>query len=547
MRTQTKPHLATLSPSAVEYILHISCLTITSFVSVIIITMLDLEDALPDIYPTFKAAIRSVGTACTLASIGVYLHRRGFVAGEGKKTLALIAQQVTIPLLLFTKIIFCNQDWSSEPCPDITKTLEDVWLLLFWPMYVVAWGLVVGWCAAKVSRTPPHQVRAVLVACSFSNCTGLPITLLSVVHANFPSTSDLGRIDPTLFLSVYLLMYPILQWGIGGWLLAPEVDDDDEEELNQLFLEPEADEAPAATAANNEMGSPQRSYRTANSADIVTSNSSIRSQGRHSIAPISHNVLNNHYMTQFYKYSRRGIDETDASMYVDMTDLTPLAETSSANTNGSSEPHEEHGRIEGEGSYEPANVTQDDAAVTPLSSFATEKSPLLTNSTKSIQPPTIATQYEDESLRNTASEIFSRCLQPPVVGAMAGVLVASTPLRGIFVDLKSRSSDAPLQWFFDGLYSVGQAAVPLNMMILGSNVSASLGNKSAQVSTEMFSTATMLAIVLGKMVVMPMIGVVSACVLQYYILDIPDAIEGSFYLVLMIVFITPTANNGTTT
>ena len=47
------------------------------------------------------------------------------------------------------------------------------------------------------------------------------ITLLAVVRANFPSDSDLGHIDPTLFLSVYLVTYPILQWSLGGWILAP--------------------------------------------------------------------------------------------------------------------------------------------------------------------------------------------------------------------------------------------------------------------------------------------------------------------------------------
>lgn len=60
---------------------------------------------------TFLASVRSVGTACTLAGVGIYLHRRGFVVGEGKRTLALISQQVTIPLFLFTKVIYCNQDW----------------------------------------------------------------------------------------------------------------------------------------------------------------------------------------------------------------------------------------------------------------------------------------------------------------------------------------------------------------------------------------------------------------------------------------------------
>ena len=71
---------------------------------------------------TFEASVRSVGTAVTLAAVGVYLHRRKFVSSEGKRTLAKISQQVTFPLFLFTKIIYCNQvrvfsplllDWSD--------------------------------------------------------------------------------------------------------------------------------------------------------------------------------------------------------------------------------------------------------------------------------------------------------------------------------------------------------------------------------------------------------------------------------------------------
>lgn len=86
---------------------------------------------------------------------------------------------------------------------------------------------------AKVCGTPKHQFRSVLAACGFGNSTGLPITLLIVIHSNFPVTSDLGRIDPTLFLSVFLLLYPVLQWGLGGWLLAPDVDQDPAEVVDE--------------------------------------------------------------------------------------------------------------------------------------------------------------------------------------------------------------------------------------------------------------------------------------------------------------------------
>jgi Membrane transport protein len=183
------------------------------------------ETSLHSISSTFVASLRSIGTAVTMALSGYYLHRSGSIGVEGKRTLAVLSQQITFPLFLFSKIIYCNQDWSDEPCPDVTKSLADVWMLLFWPIYVVGVGLLIGWIVAKATNTPKRHVRTVLAACAFGNSTGLPITLLNVIHSNFPKTSDLGRIDPTLFLSVFLLLYPVLQWGLGGFLLTPDEKD----------------------------------------------------------------------------------------------------------------------------------------------------------------------------------------------------------------------------------------------------------------------------------------------------------------------------------
>ena len=155
----------------------------------------------------------------------------------------------------------------------------------------------------------------------------------------------------------------------------------------------------------------------------------------------------------------------------------------------------------------------------------------------------------------TVQVVFTRCLQPPVVGALLGMFVASMPqLRGMLVDLKDRSGHAPMQWLFDGLYAVGESAVPINMMILGSNLSASFSknnnkdkykdNNSSR-NNDDFSPSTMIAIVVGKMIVMPIIGFLSAYLLKIWWWQdhIPDDIGGSFYLVIMIVFLTPTANN----
>lgn len=153
---------------------------------------------------TFFAALRSVGTAATMAAAGFYLHRREFMSASDKKALARMSQQVTIPALFFTKIIYCPQDSSPEVCPSITDSLADIWVLLFWPLFVVGCGLMVGELVYRLSSTPHWQRKIVLAACAFPNSTGIPITLLTVIHSNFPATSEIGSVDPNLFLSVYL-------------------------------------------------------------------------------------------------------------------------------------------------------------------------------------------------------------------------------------------------------------------------------------------------------------------------------------------------------
>ena len=107
-----------------------------------------------------------------------------------------------------------------------------------------------------------------------------------------------------------------------------------------------------------------------------------------------------------------------------------------------------------------------------------------------------------------------------------------------------------MQWLFDGLYKVGGLAVPDNMLILGCNLSSSyqsyLKAKSKGTKSKgglQLKMKTMIGIVVGKMVVMPVVGISTAYLLQEFFFDVSDDIAGAFYLVLMIVFLTPTANN----
>ena len=86
--------------------------------------------------------------AATMAFVGFYMHRKNFVTPSGKKMLALLSQQVTIPAFLFAKIIFCPRDkFHLDPdavpvedyvvCPSVANRLNDVWILLIWPFFVV--------------------------------------------------------------------------------------------------------------------------------------------------------------------------------------------------------------------------------------------------------------------------------------------------------------------------------------------------------------------------------------------------------------------------
>lgn len=660
---------------------------------------------------TFVASIRSVGTAVTLAGVGVYLHRRGFVGGEGKRTLAKISQQVTIPLFLFTKIIYCNQDWSSDPCPNITDSLRSVWMLLIWPVYVVSCGIFVGYLCTKIAKTPKSQTQSVLAACGFGNSTGLPITLLTVVHTNFPATSDLGSVDPTLFLSVYLLLYPVLQWGMGGWLLSPDTETKtttttdpttnttitttnnttittngnttndvpvvvvptNKEKKNRNEKEKDYQSVSDATfstlpvtdrsgndgngnidssssrnendgmyAADEFNGAVEEHTKDIKNNNNATSTSLLRRTSASLSKP--RNVLNNKAKEIWYKHTRVGMSDADASLYLSDTDLLTLAarhnlsiqndiynsivqqQQSQQNYNynyqqrvllspgprstmslcspvrevtsispyqplsyqyppyqPSSPYHQQQdGSISSShrsnNNYDAVPPSLPFASISPTHSSATaveqvpvhfqqqtsthhdENAKLLSSQRSHHQYDTDNNNdnnYDDEgvSCMETLEKIASRCLQPPVIGAILGIVVASTPLRGIFIDLEYRSSRAALQWLFDGLYEVGETAVPINMIILGCNLSASQQarklNSSSMITNDggnndnpqTFSLKTTVAIVIGKMFVMPLIGILSVILLREYVFNIPDDIAAAVYLVMMIVFITPTANN----
>ena len=80
--------------------------------------------------------------------------------------------------------------------------------------------------------------------------------------------------------------------------------------------------------------------------------------------------------------------------------------------------------------------------------------------------------------------------------------------------------------------------VNLSIAASQSSASSSRGNSSSSV----VDTKTVIAVVAGKMLLMPIIGIITVYVLKTWFWDIPESIQFQFYLVLLMNFITPTAN-----
>lgn len=549
------------------------------------------EEFLDTVLTTFLASIKSVGTACTLASVGIYLHQRGFVVGNGKRTLALISQQVTIPLLFFTKILYCNQDWSPEPCPNVTDSLRDVWILLVWPLWVCTAGIFVGHCVTILAGVPSHQRNSILASVAFGNSTGLPITLLTVIHTNFGPSSALGAVDPTLFLSVYLVMYPILQWGIGGMLLAPhpEADKSNKDNAATFKIQENTNRDGDGYEIDNKMQPGMKHQLSFKSTIKVEFDKTLANTQK----TLANNVIHNKESLAD-QIHHRGLGSTDASLYwsvsenlnrwgkplygtaptgsgvFDTSSERPKLVKSALTTSGQSigmdisggdhdetaNPTSFFGSIQEEHPLTPRSLPDEEAATTEASALlGSNDSGSSTSKEESLN--SFSSHDDRDKLLATISKVLKRCLQPPVIAALLGLLFASIPtIRGILVDIDDRDGSAPLQWFFDGLFEAGRAAVPINMIILGCNLSASYMLHSPMTSTtpvdtnkgdmesssNSFGTKAALLVVVGKMIVMPLLGYASTLVLSTFYV-VPHEIAGSLYLVLSIVFLCPTANN----
>ncbi|KAL1528164.1 hypothetical protein AB1Y20_009525 [Prymnesium parvum] len=126
--------------------------------------------------------------------------------------------------------------------------------------------------------------------------------------------------------------------------------------------------------------------------------------------------------------------------------------------------------------------------------------------------------------------LIKRVFVPPVLGVSLGVFFGLL-LRQLLLPAEV----APLGWLFLGLSKLGAAAVPVNLILHGAAM-------SRVPESGRLPPLTATGIVVGRLVLMPISGLVVARVISVY-LQVPYLVSDTFWLVFLIASCTPTANN----
>lgn len=357
-----------------------------------------------------------------------------------RKGLGELSMNLLLPCLMFSQVIYCNSETYKSrqaACPNMAQVILASADLFLWPIVVVTSGYVLGFLAAKLMRVPENFRRAAAGSVAFGNSTGMPVTLLTTLG---PSLVQQGVLqgDPLLYLPVYLVLSPLLQWTVGSYIFrsCEKAVEEDVETATPPEPEPEQPNFPRAATL---------------SLPYVVERPEIR--------------------------------------------------------------------------------------------FGTLRVPLEVGSGFSAQaeiedvlkPQDVELKKRDRCSA-TLRHILFLFLSPPVAATLLGILVAFIrPVQNQFLDLNDRSltEARTLDWIYKAIRTLGQAAVPVNLLMLGSNLS-----KGADFGALPLATGIVLA--LTKMLVQP--AAVAGLVFLASRL-VPDPDINSKWLVAIIVSLTPTANN----
>lgn len=97
------------------------------------------------------------------------------------------------------------------------EIISQSWYLSLLPVVVVGCGMVLGKLLVSFCRCPPGSQAACVAAVSLGNSTGMPVVILQVLTPSLMRSHAIDE-DPLIYLSVYLVIYSLLQWTVGRFL-----------------------------------------------------------------------------------------------------------------------------------------------------------------------------------------------------------------------------------------------------------------------------------------------------------------------------------------
>lgn len=404
------------------------------------------------------------------------MTRLGIITNDVRKGLGELSMNLLLPCLMFSQVIYYNsKEMGGDVCPNMAQVIMSSADLFIWPIVVVTSGYCLGFLAAKLLRVPENFRRAAAGSVAFGNSTGMPVVLLSTLA---PSLVAEGVVkgDPLLFLPVYLVLSPLLQWTVGSYIF----------------------QGPKVATSSGDVENP------APAAD-VTAVASIPSIPEASIPEADIPPMDSNYSAK--------------SVPIPVT----RAATSHAVFREVPESREEVRFQTISFGIEPP------LKVGPGLSAQAELEDVLT-------PEDVQLPCQRERCGKRLKRILFMFLSPPVAATLLGILVAFVrPLQNQFVNLNDWTlpDKRALDWAYNAIRTLGQAAVPVNLLMLGSNLSKGADFRALPVGMAIGLTLT-------KMLLQPaVVAFFVFCVSRL----MPGPVQTGKWLVAIVVSLTPTANN----
>jgi malate permease and related proteins len=153
-------------------------------------------------WESFKITISGVGQSFILGLIGFFLIKRNLLGQEGLDTLSRLVIEVTLPLLIFCRLI---KGFTFGQYPDW-------WLYPLISLFVTLIGIIAGYCFSGFIKGTQEKAQFISLI-AFQNSGYLPLVLVaSILPAAQAETMF-------IYLFLFLVAFNLLMFSVGVYLI----------------------------------------------------------------------------------------------------------------------------------------------------------------------------------------------------------------------------------------------------------------------------------------------------------------------------------------